>query len=192
MKFSYPDGATPLDLDEVKDLIPKHISTQQELNAWEQKNILSALQWAQKKRVELTVDFIKKLHWHMFNETWKWAGQFRHSDKNIGVNWHLIPGALKDLCDDISYQIAHQTFSDDEIAVRFHHRLVWIHPFPNGNGRHARLMADLLIQQLNHPYFSWNMGGNLQDASPIRKKYIEALKEADQGNYTKLLAFARH
>ena len=191
MKFIYPEGATPLESDELAALIPKHITTQDQLNAWEQQNILLAQQWARGKKDIMSVAFIQQLHKHMFGDTWKWAGKFRHSGKNIGIDWHLIPEELKKLCDDGMYQCEHHSFSDDEIAVRFHHRLVWIHPFPNGNGRHARLMADLLIMQLGHSRFSWGIHQDLSRTTPVRKQYIEALRSADKGDYEQLVAFAR-
>lgn len=191
MKFDYPEGATPLEPEEIADLIPTHITTHEQLNAWEQKNIISAEKWARKKKDIISVHFIQQLHKQMFNETWKWAGTFRHSGKNIGVDWYTIPVELKKLCDDVKYQWENKSFSDDEIAVRMHHRLVWIHAFPNGNGRHARLMADLLIMQLGHTRFSWGINQDLYKATPIRKQYIDALRLADQGDYSKLINFAR-
>lgn len=191
VKFKYPEGATPLEPDELKDLVPTHITTQEQLNAWEQANILMALRWAKRKKNIISIDFIKNVHKHMFNETWKWAGNFRRSEKNIGIDWHKIPVELQKLCDDTAYQLKHHSFSSDEIAVRFHHRLVWIHPFPNGNGRHARLMADLLIVQQRKPPFSWGMHQDLTQSSDIRKEYIKALKEADHGDYKALMLFAR-
>ena len=127
----------------------------------------------------------------MFNKTWKWAGQFRKSEKNIGVAWKKIPEMLKALCDDVQYQIKHTTFSHDEIAIRFHHRLVFIHPFPNGNGRHARLSADLLIILLSDKRFTWGMNQDLTQECSVRKEYIHALKLADKGDYAKLITFAR-
>ena len=191
MKISHPEGATPLDAEDILALIPPHINTQEQLNAWEQRNILSAIQWAKHKRDILTITFIQQLHIHMFDETWKWAGKFRRSGKNIGVDWHMIPTELKKLCDDVIYQLDYHSFSDDEIAVRLHHRLVLIHPFPNGNGRHARLMADLLITRQGHPRFSWGMHQDLYAHNPIRKQYIKALQLADRGDYSKLIAFAQ-
>lgn len=191
MKFDYPLGSTPLEQDELVGLIPKHITMQEELNAWEEKNILEAEPWAFKQKDILSITFITKLHKRMFGKTWKWAGKFRLSEKNIGIHWAQIPMSLKDLCDDIHYQLEHNTFSDDEIAIRFHHRLVFIHPFSNGNGRHARLMADLLISQQGGKRFSWGMHQNLTKTSAVRKQYIEALQSADQGDYSNLLAFAR-
>ncbi len=191
MKFNYPEGATPLEHDELTALIPNHISTQKQLNAWEEKNILEATKWASKQKEILTVSFLQDLHKHMFNKTWKWAGQFRKSEKNIGIAWKKIPEMLKTLCDDVQYQIDHKTFSHDEIAIRFHHRLVFIHPFTNGNGRHARLAADLLIIQLGAQQFTWGMNQDLTQESSIRKEYIQALQLADKGDYTKLIIFAR-
>ena len=192
MKINIPEGATPLEPEELNGLIPRHVTTHEKLNAWEQANILVAEQWARKKRAIISIDFIQKLHQHMFDQTWKWAGTFRRSGKNIGIDWHMIPEELQKLCADVTYQLAHHSFSDDETVLRMHHRLVWIHPFPNGNGRHARLMADLLIAQRNQPRFSWGAAsGNLYDATPIRKQYIRSLQSADRGDYSELLIFAR-
>lgn len=191
MKFNYPDGATPLELEEIFDLIPTHITTQDQLNVWEQHNIILGEQWAKKKKNIVSVEFIQQLHTHMFNKTWKWAGKLRRSGKNIGVDWHMIPIELKNLCDDVNYQLENNSFSDDEIAVRLHHRLVWIHPFPNGNGRHARLMADLFVMQKGLSRFSWGANQDLYKITPIRKQYIEALRQADRGDYSKLMKFAR-
>jgi len=191
MIFKFPDGATPLEPEELCELIPKHITTQEQLNFWEQQNILVAEQWALKQKHILSVDFIQKLHRKMFNNTWRWAGCFRRSGKNIGIDWHAIPIQLKILCDDVDYQLQHTSFAVDEIAVRFHHRLVFIHPFPNGNGRHARLMADLLIMQQKQPRFTWGMGQNLSHASPVRMNYVQALRAADKGDFSELLTFSR-
>lgn len=191
MKFNYPIGSTPLEPDELNDLIPNHINMQSELNAWEERNILLAEPWAFKQKNILSIEFVEKLHKKMFDKTWKWAGIFRKTDKNIGVHWPQVAIKIKELCDDVCYQITNHVFSADEIAIRFHHRLVWIHPFPNGNGRHARLMADLLITQLGNKRFSWGLHQDLHTATPIRKQYIAALQLADQGNYLDLLKFVR-
>ena len=199
MKFNYPVGSTPLDFDELAGLIPGHIMTQEQLNAWEEKNILIAQDWAFKQKTSiLSIVFIKKLHQRMFNMTWKWAGQFRKSEKNIGIHWAQIPIKLKELCDNVQYQLDNDVYSKDEIAIRFHHALVSIHGFPNGNGRHARLVADLLIRQQGGKRFSWGLHqslqvstGDLYQATPVRKKYIQALQLADRGDFLSLVAFAR-
>ena len=153
MIFNYAPGATPLDPDEANGLIPKHITTQGQLNEWEQMNILDAEKWLRTQRFNIiqisTNAFIKKLHQRMFDQTWRWAGQFRKSNKNIGVDWLHIPVNLKVLMDDLCYQLENNIYPLDELAVRFHHRLVVIHPFANGNGRHARLMADILLLSQN-------------------------------------------
>lgn len=189
--FNYPVGSTPLEPGELAGLIPKHITTQEELNAWEEKNIIEAEPWAFKQRDIVSLPFITKLHKRMFDKTWKWAGQFRTSGKNIGIHWAQISMKLQELCDDVNYQLGHNTYSKDEIAIRFHHRLVFIHAFANGNGRHARLIADILITKLGGNRFTWGMHQDLVQASPIRKQYIEALQLADRGDYSQLLAFAR-
>ncbi|QQZ28946.1 mobile mystery protein B [Thiothrix subterranea] len=192
MNFEYSPGATPLDPDEAQGLLPAHITTQGDLNIWEQTNILQGELWAarQHKRELLDEAFIRELHRRMFDQTWRWAGTFRSSDKNIGVDWLQIAMQLRNLVDNTRYQVAHQVFPADELAVRFHHQLVAIHPFPNGNGRHARLMADLLVQRLGMPRFSWG-SASLIDTGEVRNAYLEALRTADRHNIALLLAFAR-
>jgi Fic-DOC domain mobile mystery protein B len=194
MQFTYPYGATPLDPNEIEGLIPIHISTLPELNTWEQANILEVEEWLNKNQFNtkdvMAVDFIKQIHFKMFNKTWKWAGQFRKTNKNIGIDWPLIATHLKHLLDDIHYQLSYKTYDIDEIATRFHHRLVSIHLFPNGNGRHARLMTDLLLISENKPRFSWGQN-NLNEMIITRRQYIEALRSADQHHYQLLLDFVR-
>lgn len=193
MEFNYPEGATPLDPNEVEGLIPTHITKKEELDRWEQDNINEALAWVEERKPKdvLNERFMKLLHKKMFCDVWKWAGTFRRSDKNIGVPWYNIPVDLKQLCDDAEYWIEHQTFSEDEIAARFHHKLVSIHLFPNGNGRHARLMADILLEHLfNKPPFTWG-SADLKYSGEDRKKYIEALRAADKGEYKLLFEFVR-
>lgn len=149
-------------------------------------------EWAQRQRKKDIFDerFLRQLHKRMFGDTWRWAGEFRRSDKNIGVDWRRIDVDLRNLFDDVRYQLAHNTFPADEIAIRFHHRLVAIHPFRNGNGRHARLMADLLIQRLGEPRFTWGSQG-LVEESATRNQCIAALRAADAHDYAPLLAFTR-
>ncbi len=191
INLDYAPGATPLDADELASLIPGHISTQGELNEWEQLNIVQGDTWARKQRKEILDEgFLRRLHRQMFGETWRWAGSFRKSDKNIGVDWLKIGVELKKLLDDVRYQVANGSLPPDEIAVRFHHRLVAIHPFPNGNGRHARLMADLLVERLGRPRFTWG-SASLTDANETRQHYIAALQAADARDIAPLLAFAR-
>lgn len=193
LKLRYPPGATPLDPDEAAGLLAGHIATQGELNEWEQANILQGLQWAlrQKNRELLEEGFLRELHRQMLGKTWRWAGNFRQSDKNIGVPWQQIPVDLRNLLDDVKAQMAYGAYAPDEIALRFHHRLVWIHPFVNGNGRHARLAADLLIQKLGGEVFTWGDGSLIQ-ASAGRQRYLQALRAADGRDYRPLLAFARN
>ncbi len=192
MKFIYPIGATPIDEDERRGLIPQHISLQSELNEWEQTNILDAESWAfgQRHTNILTISFIQQLHKKMFGDTWKWAGKFRNSLKNIGVDYSEIDQELFKLCGDIQYQLDNQILSIDEIATRLHHRLVWIHPFPNGNGRHSRIYTDIFLQSQSRERFSWG-GANLNQPNQIRESYIRALREADKHNLDPLCAFVR-
>ena len=194
MEFKIAPGATPIDPDEAAGLVPVHITTQADLNAWEQSNILSGNRWAsrQKKQDLLDEGFVRNLHHQMFNKTWKWAGTFRQSNKNIGVDWSQVSVKLSELLQNTRYQIEHQVFSEDEVAVRFHHQLVLIHAFANGNGRHARLLADLLIMRLGRPRLTWgSVSESHTPSGVVRQKYLAALREADQGQIDGLIEFAR-
>lgn len=186
-----PAGATLLDPDEAEGLIPD-LHTRAELNDWEFTNILKAEQWALGRRRQriLSRQFALELHRRMFDETWTWAGEVRRSDKSIGVAWETILPALQDLLEDASYWIAKKTYPPDEILARFHHRLVSIHPFPNGNGRHARLMTDVLARSLGLERPTWGLG-DLSVASHARLSYLNALKQADRGNMAPLITFLR-
>jgi Fic-DOC domain mobile mystery protein B len=189
--FEEPDDATPLTPDERQELIPSDITYRRELNRAEQENIARAQDWALSRRRELlTEKSIKDLHKRMLGEVWRWAGDFRTTERNLGIPYGQIPMALRELLDDVKAWIEYKTYPLDEIAVRLHHRLVHIHPFPNGNGRHARLMADLLIMQFGGERLTWG-SANLQDAGEVRKRYIESLKAADSHDLGPLLAFAR-
>ncbi len=193
MAFDYPTGATPLDPDEAAGLLLPHITNKTELDRWEQDNISEAETWAFRRKPKelLSVDFVCRLHKRMFGTVWKWAGEFRRSGKNIGVEYWSIGPALQNLVDDVQTWIEHKGYPPDEIAARFHHRLVSIHPFANGNGRHARLMADLLlVHLLDRPRFTWGRE-SLTQAGECRQRYIAALKAADRHDYAPLLAFIR-
>ncbi len=185
------DANTPLTAEEREGLIPTYIALRAELNEAEQIGIADAERWAfSRRRVVLETAFLQKLHKRMFGEVWQWAGQFRKTARNIGIDAYQIPVEMRSLCDDTRYQITNGAYAPDEIAIRFHHRLVFIHAFPNGNGRHARLAADLLAKQTGAPRFTWG-SANLADAADARRRYIEALRDADAHDITALLAFAR-
>lgn len=185
------DAATPLTPDERAALIPTYITLRRELNEAEQIGIDAADRWAfARKRDVLDEDMLRALHKRMFGKVWRWAGAFRTTPRNIGVEaWRIGPD-VRQLLGDVEFWIAHQTYPPDEIAARFHHKLVWIHPFPNGNGRWSRLAADLLLTKLGRPRFSWG-SGNLLAAAELRRRYIAALKAADGEIYDPLLAFVR-
>ncbi|MBI1882753.1 MAG: mobile mystery protein B [Chlamydiae bacterium] len=189
-----PPGATPLEPDEIEGLKIHPITTREELNRFEQDNINDALQWLANCRRNdeiLTEKFIKTLHKKMFGKVWRWAGNYRRSGKNIGVNWTQFPFHLHNLLNDVRYWIEGKTYPPDEIAVRFHHRLVAIHLFVNGNGRHARLMTDLLLERiLKQKPFTWNIN-NLNTEKDVRNFYITALQKADKEDYSMLLEFIR-
>lgn len=189
--FQEPDNATPLTLEERADLIPAHIAYRADLNAAEQENIARGQDWAlARKRDLLSEKFIKDLHAHMLGDVWRWAGKYRKTERNLGIHYYEIPVSIRELVEDAKAWVEYKTYPLDEIAVRFHHRLVQIHPFPNGNGRHSRLVADLLVMSLGGERFTWGRA-NLQEAGDVRRAYIEALQAADNHDYALLLRFVR-
>ena len=195
LKLEYIDGQTPLDEDEKEGLLIKTISSRGELNEFEQINIQQAIEWTLKNKFALdkilTEEFILLVHKKMFDEVWKWAGSKRKSNKNIGVDKYQISIEMKNLIGDCKYWIEHNTFLPDEIAIRFSHRLVKIHVFPNGNGRHSRLIADILISHhFNKPVFTWGKS-DLSKKGDIRKKYLEAIYNGDKGLLQPLIDFSR-
>ena len=191
--FDYPEGATPIDEDEKEGLLIPHISTKEELNELEQRNISDAYSWLDRtrRRDYLSEEFIRKLHEKMFGKVWAWAGDYRRTEKNIGVDWAQIPIQFRQLLNDVRYWIDQETYSPDEIAARFHHRLVLIHLFPNGNGRHARVMTDILLEKvLDQEPFSWGSGSLIEEGD-VRTTYIQALRSADAHDYEPLLYLVR-
>ena len=185
------DGATPLTPEEKEDLIPDHLTTRGQLNAWEQANIVRAEEWAVgRSRLDVTtVAGLRELHRRMFSDTWRWAGQFRRSDKNIGVPKEMIWQNLATVCDDVRFWLREHTYDIRETAARYHHRIVHVHAFPNGNGRHARLVADVLLARHGEPRFDWLGGESLDQIEFARARYIDALRSADGGDYGRLLAY---
>lgn len=195
LELKYINGQTPLDADEMNDMLIPTIATQGELDEFEQKNIEQAVEWSLKrsfKIAEVFVEpFVKELHKKMYGNVWAWAGEFRKTNKNIGVDKWQIPIELKNLLEDSRYWIDNTAYPPDEIAVRFKHRLVNIHCFPNGNGRHSRLMADIIIEKIFHkPVFTWGASG-LVKSGETREEYLKAIKSADAGNIEPLLTFSR-
>jgi len=191
--FGEDDEAnTPLTPEERDQLIPSYIALRAELNEAEQINIAQAHRWLARARKADVLDdrFLKDLHKRMFGEVWKWAGQYRTTARNIGIDAYRIGMEVRQLVGDVRYQVEHHSFPPDEIAVRFSHRLVSIHPFPNGNGRLSRLAGDLLAMQLGRPRFTWGRN-NLVDAGATRRAYVAALQAADRGEYGALIDFAR-
>jgi Fic-DOC domain mobile mystery protein B len=195
LDLNYIEGQTPIDEDEKHGLRISSITTREELDEFEQLNIEKAVEWTMSRKFNqdyiFTEQFVKELHLKMYEDVWKWAGKFRITNKNIGVDWQLISVSLKQLLDDCEFWIEHNTFNEDEIAVRFSYRIVSIHCFPNGNGRHSRLIADVIISHIfSMPVFSWG-SSDLERRGDARKQYIEAIHAADQGNILPLLKFAR-
>jgi len=193
--FQEPEDATPLEPQEREGLLQTWITHRRDLNEAEEENIVEGAAWARGRRrlpLErmLSEDFMRMLHKQMFGDVWQWAGTFRATERNIGIQAYRIGIELASLLNDVRYWIEHETFPSDEIAIRFHHRLVAIHPFPNGNGRHARLAADLLIERLGGSLFSWG-GGSLTNVGELRARYIAALRAADNHDIAPLIEFAR-
>lgn len=195
LELDYIDGQTPIDEDEKEGLLIETIATKGELDEFEQQNIEEAMQWVFSRKFKakdvFTENFICNIHKRMYGDVWAWAGEFRKTVKNIGIDKYQIPVALKVLCDDALFWVENRSYPPEEIAVRFKHRIVSIHCFPNGNGRHSRLMGDIIIEKLfGQEPFSWG-AGNLLKAGDTRATYLQAVKAADQGEYAPLLAFAR-
>lgn len=193
LSLIYPPGATPLDPNEIGDLIP-HVSTQADLNELEKANIKQAIRWATRSRLIrkdlLCMSTLLRLHKEMFKDVWKWAGKIRNTERNIGVAPHQIAMSLLNLCHDALYWTEHSVYELDEIAIRVHHRLVQIHPFANGNGRHARVTADTFLALRKQRMLSW-CGSDLINNDRKREQYISALKQADQNDFQALIAFAK-
>jgi Fic-DOC domain mobile mystery protein B len=189
-------GQTALSEEEMEGLLIPTITTREELDEFEQLNIQKAVEWyliGRKFKADkiLTEEFITGVHKKMLSDVWAWAGQFRHSEKTIGISWHQVPIRLRQLLGDCKFWIENKTYSDEEIAIRFKHELVAIHLFPNGNGRHSRLMADIVMKHIfKKPRFTWGHK-NLVDKSEVRETYIKALKKADNGDFRDLIAFAQ-
>jgi len=191
----YNDGQTPLEEDEKEGLLIKSIATRGELDEFEQQNIEDAIQWSLTRKFKseriLSESFIQELHKRMYRNVWRWAGEYRKTNKNIGVDKLDIPVALRSLIDDASYWLEHNVYEPEEFAIRFKHRLVSIHCFPNGNGRHSRMIADIIVEKIFHqPVFSWG-SKNQSDENDSREKYLKALRKADKGNFESLLKFSR-
>lgn len=195
LDLDYIEGQTPLDEDEKEGLLIPTITTRGELDEFEQQNIEQAVLWTLsrsfKANTVFTEDFIRTLHKRMYGNVWGWAGEFRKTNKNIGVDKWQIPTELKYLLDDVKFWYANKTYHPDELTIRFKHRLVSIHCFPNGNGRHSRLMADIVIEKIfKQPVFTWG-AANLVEQGDTRTAYLSAIKAADKADIQSLINFAR-
>lgn len=194
LKLDYPEGATRLDPNELDGLKHRHITTQGELNELEQANITAGLRWLDRLRGPdvLSNAFAIELHKRLLGDVWQWVGTFRSTGKNVGdVDPIHIAVRLRELADDAKYWHKNATYPPVEAAIRFHHRLTFIHPFPNGNGRYARIMADALLEKVYQiAPIDWAGGESLQNNSDRRTQYIKTLQAADGGEFELLFAFA--
>lgn len=190
-----PEGATPLGPDDFVGLIPMWISTRSDLNQAEAFNISSAQDKFDGKSIltnEILDDFfVRALHQQMFGDVWTWAGKYRTRELSIGVPSQTVSLEVKNLMEDSKFWLdTLYPQLQDEALCRIHHRLVAIHPFPNGNGRLSRLFTDVLTGSMGRPLFTW--GGGITGAnSKVRSEYISALKSADRGDFDKLYEFVR-
>lgn len=190
-----PLGSTALSEEEKEGLLIPTVILRRDLDRFEQANIQQArLFYANHSRSVdwlLSREGVRMVHRRMFDQVWTWAGTYRRTGKNIGVDPERIQVDLETLLADTRFWLANETYPPEELCVRFKHRLVYIHCFPNGNGRHARYMADLLISKaFDEPMFSW--GGDILGRNPeLRRTYIMALRAADAGDIEPLLEFAR-
>jgi Fic-DOC domain mobile mystery protein B len=188
-------GQTPLDPDEARRLIPSWVATHGDRDRAEQENIARAELWTRGRRLRptviLTERFVRRLHQRMFGEVWQWAGTYRTSNKNIGADYWRIAEEIGQLLGNALYWVENEVYERDELAVRFHHKLVWIHPFPNGNGRLSRMAADLLVEALGGERLNWGAALAAEDPAAARQTYIEALQAADGGDIAPLIAFTR-
>lgn len=194
MIFVEQEGTTPLDPDERQGLRYEHVSTRGELDELEQANIEQGLTWvARQHRVDIFDDaFIRRLHMKLFGDVWTWAGRYRLTEKNIGIDPQQIPVQLRTLLDNARYWAEHAIYLPHEAAARYHHRLVQIHPFPNGNGRHARIATDIMLERVYRQRpIKWASGFDPQADNKQRMDYIAALQAADGGDFNPLLAFIK-
>jgi Fic-DOC domain mobile mystery protein B len=181
-------GETPI--DDVSGLKIKGIRTRKELNILEAENIRNVVVKylavkPSRRTARFDVAWARRLHKEMFGDVWKWAGQFRTEDLNIGVAWHQVETSLQNLLDDLKCWLQHGTGLLDQ-AVMLHHRAVQIHPFRNGNGRWARMLANIWLRRHDHPPTEWpeeTVGAQ----STIRDEYIKAIRLADEGDYGPLM-----
>jgi Fic-DOC domain mobile mystery protein B len=189
---------TPLTEEVLDGLIPSWVTTRADLNEVEARNVAAGYDWLRSSRPTtdkiLGTDFTQELHLRMFGDVWRWAGEYRRTETNIGVDWWTIAVAVRQLVDDFSYRLAHDHLAGgaeiDLMCVEYHHRMVNIHPFPNGNGRHARACGDALAMALDRPAFSWG-GASIATDKSTRTSYIEAVRSADEGDLAPLHSFAR-
>jgi len=185
------DGQTPLDPDEARGLLLDWVASRADLNLAEEENIALGMAWGERAVLRapvLSQEFLRELHRRMFGRVWRWAGRYRDSERNIGVAPHAIGSELKNLLDDVQTWDEFDTYVLDERAVRLHHRLTVVHPFPNGNGRCARVFTDLYLEARGAAAFAW--GAKLQ-GDTRRRRYLDAIRAADSRDYRPLIDFVR-
>lgn len=194
LNLEYIDGQTPLNEEEREGLLIPSITMREELDEFEQQNIEKAVEWTLGRKFPkeniISEDFVRSLHKKMFGDVWRWAGEFRKTEKNLGVDWMQIGTMLKQLNDDCNFWIENKTYPEEESAIRYKHGIVKIHCFANGNGRHSRLMGDVIVNHIfGKPVFTWGHA-NIAKNGEARSRYLRAIHAADNGDINPLIDFA--
>lgn len=184
------DGHTLVPDDELEHLKLSYIRTRGELNAAEQAGIARVYASRRRPTLDRLLDdlYLRRLHRRMYDQVWDWAGRYRLVDTNIGIDPPQIPAAVRDLVAGAKMWFDGGDPSVE--AVRLYHRLVFIHPFVNGNGRFSRLAAHFAGRALDIEPFTWGASLGL-DTTTLRRRHLEALWAADAGDLDPLIVFSR-
>jgi Fic-DOC domain mobile mystery protein B len=181
----------PITAAETALLVPS-LSTRSQLLEIEQMSIHAARLWAMRPRnLEageiFTEKFLIELHRRMFTGIWRGAGRYRKSIAATGWEPSRIAEGVRLFLDDADGWARYSTYPIHECAVRLHHRLISIRPWSNGNGRHARLMADVAVAAQGEAALTW---GSRTAPGSARTRYVEAIGAADGGDLGPLVEFA--
>ncbi len=181
-------GETPIDPSGLKD---RSIKTRTELNEVEAENIRKVYvkylaDRPTRKSAPFDYQWLFKLHREMFHEVWVWAGKPRTHDVNLGVSWPNIQEQLWALLADLNEWQESLQMSLIEQSARLHYRAVWIHPFCNGNGRWARMLASIWLRLHSGPLLVWPEE-HIEERSIIRDEYLATLYKADEGEFSPLI-----
>lgn len=185
------DGSTPLDPDQIRGIKFSHLVNMGELDEVEDLNIQKGLEWLNRQKGDdyLSMEFLCKLHEKLFGDVWKWAGTFRKVEVNLSkIKYYDVGPQLKMFFEDAKLWIEGGRMSWDEISAEMHHRLIAIHPFPNGNGRTTRIYTEYVQKRNKQAVTSWKASLN-HDPKERRRVYIKSLQQADKGDFRPLIEF---